>query len=50
MRAALVGLPSVSLLRPVDYPNFVALLVHCFFVISDSGGIQEEAPTFGKPC
>jgi len=34
---------------PVDYPVFVALLDRCFLVLTDSGGVQEEAPTLGKP-
>src|SRR5215831_16692013 len=34
---------------PVDYPELVFLLKRCHFVVTDSGGIQEEAPSFGKP-
>jgi UDP-N-acetylglucosamine 2-epimerase (non-hydrolysing) len=34
---------------PVDYPDLVWLLDRCRLVLTDSGGIQEEAPTFGKP-
>src|SRR5215831_2115090 len=34
---------------PVDYPELVFLLKQCRFVVTDSGGIQEEAPSFGKP-
>lgn len=34
---------------PVDYPELVWLLDRCRFVLTDSGGIQEEAPTFAKP-
>lgn len=40
--------PNVLLTGPLDYPIFAFLLDHCHFVISDSGGIQEEAPSFGK--
>jgi UDP-N-acetylglucosamine 2-epimerase len=41
--------PSVLLTEPVDYPELVFLLKRCHFVVTDSGGIQEEAPSFGKP-
>jgi UDP-N-acetylglucosamine 2-epimerase (non-hydrolysing) len=41
--------PRVHLLPPVDYPDLVWLLKRCHFVVTDSGGIQEEAPSFGKP-
>lgn len=41
--------PRVHLLPPVDYPALLALLSHCRFVLTDSGGIQEEAPSFNKP-
>jgi UDP-N-acetylglucosamine 2-epimerase (non-hydrolysing) len=40
---------NVLLTEPVDYPELVFLLKHCRFVVTDSGGIQEEAPSFGKP-
>jgi UDP-N-acetylglucosamine 2-epimerase (non-hydrolysing) len=40
---------NVRLIDPVDYPELVYLLEHCYFVVTDSGGIQEEAPSFGKP-
>jgi len=40
---------NVLLTEPVDYPELVFLLNHCHFVVTDSGGIQEEAPSFGKP-
>ena len=41
--------PNVLLTEPVDYPELVFLLRRCHFVVTDSGGIQEEAPSFGKP-
>ena len=41
--------PNVLLTEPVDYPELVFLLERCHFVVTDSGGIQEEAPSFGKP-
>ncbi len=40
---------NVLLLEPVDYPELVFLLQRCRLVVTDSGGIQEEAPSFGKP-
>jgi UDP-N-acetylglucosamine 2-epimerase (non-hydrolysing) len=40
---------NVLLTEPVDYPELVFLLKRCQFVVTDSGGIQEEAPSFGKP-
>jgi UDP-N-acetylglucosamine 2-epimerase (non-hydrolysing) len=43
------GLPNVDLLDPVDYRELVRLLRKSRLVLTDSGGIQEEAPTFGKP-
>lgn len=39
---------NIHLLEPVDYSVMVWLLENCHLIISDSGGIQEEAPTFGK--
>lgn len=36
------------LMEPVDYVTFLALLEGCWFVVTDSGGVQEEAPSFGK--
>ncbi len=40
---------NVHLLEPLDYLPFVELLRHCELVLTDSGGIQEEAPALGKP-
>lgn len=40
---------NIQLREPAEYPEFVYMLEHCSFVITDSGGIQEEAPSFGKP-
>jgi UDP-N-acetylglucosamine 2-epimerase len=39
--------PNVRLLEPLQYPDFVHLLSRAWAVVSDSGGVQEEAPTFG---
>lgn len=43
------NLPNVHLLEPMQYEPFSLLLKHCYFVLTDSGGIQEEAPSLGKP-
>jgi UDP-N-acetylglucosamine 2-epimerase (non-hydrolysing) len=45
----LSGLPNVFLTEPLDYEPFVYLMHESYFVITDSGGIQEEAPSLGKP-
>lgn len=42
-------LPNVTLLPPLEYQSLVWLLKQCSFVITDSGGLQEEAPGLGKP-
>jgi UDP-N-acetylglucosamine 2-epimerase len=39
--------PNVRLLEPLQYTDFVYLLSRAWAVVSDSGGVQEEAPTFG---
>ncbi|RKD73622.1 UDP-N-acetylglucosamine 2-epimerase (non-hydrolysing) [Sinobaca qinghaiensis] len=39
----------VHLIEPLDYENFVHVMKHSYLVITDSGGIQEEAPALGKP-
>jgi UDP-N-acetylglucosamine 2-epimerase (non-hydrolysing) len=49
INAILEGTERIHLTEPLDYLTFVSLLQHCFLVLTDSGGIQEEAPTFGKP-
>jgi UDP-N-acetylglucosamine 2-epimerase (non-hydrolysing) len=43
------GLANVRLIAPQGYRNFVALMAHCRMVLTDSGGVQEEAPSLGKP-
>jgi UDP-N-acetylglucosamine 2-epimerase (non-hydrolysing) len=49
VNALLEGTDRIHLTEPLDYATFVSLLRKCFLVLTDSGGIQEEAPTFGKP-
>ena len=41
--------PNVHLIEPLDYEPFAMLLKHSYLVLTDSGGIQEEAPSLGKP-
>jgi len=43
------GISNVHLVAPMDYLPFVYLMSRAYFVITDSGGIQEEAPSLGKP-
>ena len=40
---------NIKLINPQDYLSFIALLKNCYLVLTDSGGVQEEAPSFGKP-
>ena len=47
--AALCGAPRVLRLDPLEYPDFIHLLSRAWLIVSDSGGVQEEAPTLGKP-
>lgn len=49
MEPILGGLPNVALIDPLDYPHFVRLLAISDLVLTDSGGVQEEAPSLGKP-
>ncbi|KAG5717228.1 hypothetical protein E4T56_gene2368, partial [Termitomyces sp. T112] len=45
----LVGLDNVALIEPLDYPHFARLLSMAEIMLTDSGGVQEEAPALGKP-
>ena len=45
----LKGIKNVHLIEPLEYEVFVYLLKHAYIVLTDSGGIQEEAPSLGKP-
>lgn len=49
MNAALEGLDNVALIEPLDYPHFARLLSIAEIMLTDSGGVQEEAPALGKP-
>jgi UDP-N-acetylglucosamine 2-epimerase (non-hydrolysing) len=41
--------PRIHLINPLDYQDFIILLSKAWLIVSDSGGVQEEAPTLGKP-
>jgi UDP-N-acetylglucosamine 2-epimerase (non-hydrolysing) len=49
MTDALDGLDNVAMIEPLDYPNFARLLSISHIMLTDSGGVQEEAPALGKP-
>lgn len=43
------GREGIHLLEPLDYSDFLALMKAAWLIVSDSGGVQEEAPSLGKP-
>ena len=43
------NIPNVTLCLPFDYPSFVSVMKASYMIVSDSGGVQEEAPALGKP-
>ncbi len=45
----LKGIDNVYLINPLQYESFIYLMKHAYFIITDSGGVQEEAPSLGKP-
>jgi UDP-N-acetylglucosamine 2-epimerase len=45
----LAGCDNVHLIEPLDYLPFVYLMSQSYLIITDSGGVQEEAPSLGKP-
>lgn len=45
----LQGINNITLIDPLSYTEFVKLMKNCYFILTDSGGIQEEAPSLGKP-
>jgi UDP-N-acetylglucosamine 2-epimerase (non-hydrolysing) len=49
VRRILAGLPNIHLIPPQDYLPFVYLMTRAHLILTDSGGIQEEAPSLGKP-
>ncbi|MDR1976750.1 MAG: UDP-N-acetylglucosamine 2-epimerase (non-hydrolyzing) [Campylobacteraceae bacterium] len=49
VQSALGSFHNIKLLQPLDYPDLVVIMKHAKLILTDSGGIQEEAPTFGVP-
>jgi UDP-N-acetylglucosamine 2-epimerase len=49
VREILDGVPNVKLIAPLDYVSFVACMQRAYILLTDSGGIQEEGPSLGKP-
>lgn len=49
VEASLGNLPNIHLIPPQDYLSFVYLMMRSHIILTDSGGIQEEAPSLGKP-
>jgi UDP-N-acetylglucosamine 2-epimerase (non-hydrolysing) len=49
VRTILNGTPNVHLIEPLEYEPFVFLMNNSYLILTDSGGIQEEAPSLGKP-
>jgi UDP-N-acetylglucosamine 2-epimerase (non-hydrolysing) len=49
MDGALGGIANVAMIEPLDYPHFARLLSLADLMLTDSGGVQEEAPALGKP-
>ncbi|MEO9512898.1 MAG: UDP-N-acetylglucosamine 2-epimerase (non-hydrolyzing) [Flavobacteriaceae bacterium] len=43
------GIPNIKLIPPLSYPAFIWLMDKSYLIITDSGGVQEEAPSLGKP-
>lgn len=43
------GNPNVHCIAPLAYPDLANIISKCYLVVTDSGGLQEEAPTYGKP-
>jgi len=45
----LSGIKNIYLIKPLQYEQFVYMMAKCSFILTDSGGVQEEAPSLGKP-
>jgi len=50
VRSLLSDIPNMHLIEPVDYPSFVRLMQRADLILSDSGGVQEEAPSLDTPA
>ncbi len=49
VKQELSNISNIHLIEPLDYPSLIWVMEKSYFVLTDSGGIQEEAPTLGKP-
>lgn len=49
VKKILSDVSNVHLIDPLQYESFIYLMNHSYFIITDSGGVQEEAPSLGKP-
>lgn len=49
VQETLANLPNVHLIAPLDYVDFVWMMRRAYLILTDSGGVQEEAPSLGKP-
>jgi UDP-N-acetylglucosamine 2-epimerase (non-hydrolysing) len=49
VKELLSGIPNVHLIEPLQYEQFIYMMDKSSFIITDSGGVQEEAPSLGKP-
>ncbi len=49
VRSILADRPNIHLIEPLDYLEFVYLMDRSYLILTDSGGVQEEAPSLGKP-
>ncbi|MCV3422590.1 UDP-N-acetylglucosamine 2-epimerase (non-hydrolyzing) [Campylobacter lari] len=49
VKSILSDITNIYLINPLRYEEFVYLMSNCYFIITDSGGVQEEAPSLGKP-
>jgi len=49
VKALLSEISNVHLIKPLAYESFIYLMSHAYLIITDSGGVQEEAPSLGKP-
>lgn len=49
VRRLLDGSPAITLTSPLDYLSLIHLANHCYLIVTDSGGLQEEGPSLGKP-
>ncbi|EAI0282226.1 UDP-N-acetylglucosamine 2-epimerase (non-hydrolyzing) [Campylobacter lari] len=49
VKSILSDITNIYLINPLKYEEFIYLMSNCYFIITDSGGVQEEAPSLGKP-